>query len=871
MKTLMICISCWIVIGINCDLQAAKPMKVDGLYYTISGENTVNVVGSEREDTVLEIPSEVMVNGKNYTVTGIENHLLDINGKGIIKRYGWGRSLKKVVVPNTVKRIGESAFAYQPFLESIELPTSVQSIGGMAFNQCCALKRIRIPEGITVIAAFLFDGCENLQEVILPASLQKINLGAFHDCASLTDIEIPEKVDEIDGSAFNNCGIWALDLSHTNIHTLNLGCVSNSSLGYVSFPIGVTQFSGNPFANEKCLYNIDYATLEALSQNGNWNFLNKIHHLVIRNAKTVEKNYCPELETLVLTGAIREVGRSAMKGSSHLKKVYLDGFQIRESESEKTFRIRPSCITEIGEHAFSECRDIITVEFPQTLVSIGDGAFFGCKKLERIDLPLSLECIDRTAFWDCVSLQVITGLNSSISYGYDVSDPFLGVPNFNLKRLQKLFSYFALGYLKRELQEWERKKEFETTAQWKERVTAGNRDKRVKEWMEHAKKAYIAQAKIPALKVTLGSYDADYNTYRLEADQMGTVYVHVPIGEAPAFKDNFGRAGFIPTYGIQNDSVALTDLDVTVNGKTYRSMDAVKEDNRDLMVQLPPLSINFGQDNNTADASMPSVQRQAVPSDVDENIPITSHVATQTFAVVIANENYVREAQVPFALRDGEVFAEYCRKTLGIPEKNIRVVKDATLNDMKFQFDWLRQILGAYNGHARAIVYYAGHGIPDETNQSACLLPVDGYGSNVGTGFALKDFYAMLNSAPAECVTVFLDACFSGTKRESGMMATARGVAIKVKEESPKGNMVVFTAAQGDETAYQYAEKGHGMFTYFLLKKLQESKGSVTLGELSDYISGEVRKSSILINNKMQTPTTIASPGMAGWRDNTLK
>jgi len=64
----------------------------------------------------------------------------------------------------------------------------------------------------------------------------------------------------------------------------------------------------------------------------------------------------------------------------------------------------------------------------------------------------------------------------------------------------------------------------------------------------------------------------------------------------------------------------------------------------------------------------------------------------------------------------------------------------------------------------------------------------------------------------------------------------------------------VFSAAQSDETAYPYHEKGHGMFTYFLLKKLQESKGKVTLGELSDYIINNVRQKSIVENNKSQTP-----------------
>ena len=90
-------------------------------------------------------------------------------------------------------------------------------------------------------------------------------------------------------------------------------------------------------------------------------------------------------------------------------------------------------------------------------------------------------------------------------------------------------------------------------------------------------------------------------------------------------------------------------------------------------------------------------------------------------------------------------------------------------------------------------------------------------------------------------------------------MIAARGVAIKAKPEAPKGNMVVFSAAQGDETAYPYREKGHGLFTYFLCKKLQETGGNVTLGELAGYISDNVTKHSMIENSKSQTPSVSAS------------
>lgn len=275
---------------------------------------------------------------------------------------------------------------------------------------------------------------------------------------------------------------------------------------------------------------------------------------------------------------------------------------------------------------------------------------------------------------------------------------------------------------------------------------------------------------------------------------------------------------------------------------------------------------------------IPKVEPIATPmvavskSEVDINIPQGQGDNERTFVVIVANENYRREELVPYANNDGEIFKEYCIKALSIPEKNIKYVADASLNDLKYNLNWLKQVMDVYQGKAKVMFYYAGHGIPDEANKTAYLLPVDGYASDIATGYSLKTLYGELGQMPAKSVLVLLDACFSGSKREGDMLASARGVAIKVKGTVPKGNMVVFSAAQGDETAYPYKEQRHGMFTYYLLKKLQETKGEATLGEISDYVTSEVRKQSIVINGKMQTPTLTSSSAIGdSWRNWKLK
>lgn len=259
-------------------------------------------------------------------------------------------------------------------------------------------------------------------------------------------------------------------------------------------------------------------------------------------------------------------------------------------------------------------------------------------------------------------------------------------------------------------------------------------------------------------------------------------------------------------------------------------------------------------------------------SDVDKNIPSCKTTNENTFAFIIANENYT-DAPVPYALNDGRVFREYCAKTLGLPQKNINIYEDATYGTIIAAVEKMKDIAGAYEGEASVIFYYAGHGFPDEKQNTAYLLPVDGDASNITvTGYSLAKLYKEMSEMKLKLTVVFLDACFSGAKREDEMLASARGVAIKVREETPRGNMVVFSAAQGDETAHQITEKGHGLFTYYLLKALQQSDRSIKLGELADYVIKQVKRQSVVINSKKQTPTVIPSANIVNtWREIKLR
>lgn len=135
--------------------------------------------------------------------------------------------------------------------------------------------------------------------------------------------------------------------------------------------------------------------------------------------------------------------------------------------------------------------------------------------------------------------------------------------------------------------------------------------------------------------------------------------------------------------------------------------------------------------------------RRRTTSDVDINIPQSTIKNANTFVLIFGIENYIESdiSKVDFALNDGAKFREYCLRTLGIPEQNIHYRSDATRNQLRSEIKWARNISEAYGKDANLIVYYSGHGMPDERTRKAYLLPADGIANDPESGYALSSLY----------------------------------------------------------------------------------------------------------------------------------
>ncbi len=423
-------------------------------------------------------------------------------------------------------------------------------------------------------------------------------------------------------------------------------------------------------------------------------------------------------------------------------------------------------------------------------------------------------------------------------------------------------SAYIKEYVENKIAKWQKKGEFEKTADYVKRVTEEKRREKVD---EYALEAYELLEELYAQNLNyslfeLGKYDADNESFLLMHPELGEVTLAVPIEHAPEFKQHFPDLKFSASEFVYADNqLILSKLTIQdpINGEFfyYDNEQSPSYVSQNINYNFKKIDVNIPlEEESYTDNTKVAQNNLNVGSDpVDADIPATGVIRNKAFALVIGNEDYSVEQDVSFAENDARVFKEYCNKTLGLPNENIHLLVNATLGQMLGELNWISEIAKAYQGEASIVFYYAGHGMPNEETRDAYLLPVDGSSEMSRTALGLEELYNQLNKYPAKQVTVFMDACFSGASRE-GMLASGRGVKIVPRKNVLKGNMVVLSAASDKQTAHPFKEKGHGLFTYFVLKKLQETQGNASLGELFDYLKQEVEQKSVVKNNKPQNP-----------------
>jgi hypothetical protein len=256
-----------------------------------------------------------------------------------------------------------------------------------------------------------------------------------------------------------------------------------------------------------------------------------------------------------------------------------------------------------------------------------------------------------------------------------------------------------------------------------------------------------------------------------------------------------------------------------------------------------------------------------IKSDIDELPVIKTKRNKNAYAIIIGIENYRQKLpKADFAVSDVKLVSAYLSRVMGYPEENIVTLTNehAALGDFVKYFEkWLPN--NVENG-STVFIYYSGHGAPNTKTGDAYLVPYDGDPSFIAeTGYSLKRMYDALGKLPAKEIIIALDSCFSGAGGRSVIAKGARPLVMNLQSNMAlSSNMTVLSASSGDQTSSTYDEKGHGLFTYFMLKGIKDEgvvkpDGSIKMDDLFGYIKPQVERIARKQFNNEQTPQLIGA------------
>ncbi|MBQ8375215.1 MAG: leucine-rich repeat domain-containing protein [Clostridia bacterium] len=380
---------------------------------------------------------------------------------GVLKKYlGFGGDL---ILPETVKEIGEKAFQGKVALKKVIIPSSVEKIGRNAFKDCVNLKSVVLSEGVKILNFGAFSGCEKLEEVLLPQSLTEIDDYAFNGVAvkswtlprglkkigdgcggafsrnqALTRAFIPESVEKIGDEIFSECVNLteiSVDENNKNYRSIDGNLYSKDgtvlaayAVGktdeHFSVPDGVTKILGEAFCGCRSLKTVTLP--ESLQSIGGDTFehcanLTKLHiPAACSDFSYAIGDDCPSLAEI--TVAEKNERYRSIDGVLYEKDLS-ELMYFPKAKKCKMLKI-PSKTKRIKLNALKDCKFLECVIFSSNADGIDlqdctslkklvlpkdmedwQGGVCGCAQLKQLELPKKLASLTWMTFLRCTSLQ----------------------------------------------------------------------------------------------------------------------------------------------------------------------------------------------------------------------------------------------------------------------------------------------------------------------------------------------------------------------------------------------------------------------------------------------------------------------------------
>ena len=380
--------------------------------------------------------------GNNLTWS-ITDNVLTISGSGPMEDYNYGtspwfnREDFTSVINLGAESIGDYAFYGNTKLAAIN-PGPATRIGNSAFNSS-GLTGISFPDSLQRIGETAFWGCRNLTSVTVPATLTYIGEGAFANCRGLTQITVDgdhEVYTSVNGVLFSADlkTLYCVPANHpmtTYSVPAGVTCLAAhafewcNNLRAINLPDGLTEIGDSAFKWVQHITELDIPDTVQRIGMAAFNICTARELTIPEGVTRIEEAtfYCSDkLEAVHLPEGIVYIGEEAFGGTG-LTSIELPASletigdrAFAQNYSLQTVSFRGNSIDSIGDEAFAMCDILSFVNLPEGLSEIGDGAFKYCVGMGRLTIPDSVVTIGNEAFLYGPALLVCHEMSAGEAY-----------------------------------------------------------------------------------------------------------------------------------------------------------------------------------------------------------------------------------------------------------------------------------------------------------------------------------------------------------------------------------------------------------------------------------------------------------------------
>lgn len=231
-------------------------------------------------------------------------------------------SLKSVVFPSTLRKIGDTSFGLCRSITELRLNDGLEALGPCPFIQCVGLTEVYIPGSLKEIRESAFYTCEGIKKVTFGEGLVETGTAMFYNCTSLESVTLPSTLKTISQTTFARCPALKSVALPASLETVGKAAFQMTGITEVTLPDNCTSVGESAFCYSDLIRftagkNLRSLGGSSLGANGKLAEINLNEGLISIGRAALAEN--PSLKSIIIPSTVTDMEGMILGGNTALE------------------------------------------------------------------------------------------------------------------------------------------------------------------------------------------------------------------------------------------------------------------------------------------------------------------------------------------------------------------------------------------------------------------------------------------------------------------------------------------------------------------------------------------------------------------------